>query len=127
MDETAAPASGPASVLVVEDDSDLSLAIRLTLEFAAPPFRIVGEVLSGEEAVTRWRELRPDVVVLDNRLPGMSGLDTARAILAEHPAQNIVLCTGLVDDAVLAAAADIGIRATVLKTALDSLPEVIRR
>jgi len=120
MDQSAGP-----SVLVVDDDADVRFAIRLTLEWAPARYRIVAEAASGEEAVLRWRELRPDFVVLDAQLPGLSGLDAARSILAEDPAQAIVLCTGMVDDAVRQAAADLGVRAVVIKTALSSLPELL--
>jgi len=123
MDELADPAG--RTVLVVDDDADVRLAIRLTLEWAPTPFRIVAEAGSGEEAVARWRELRPDVVVLDAKLPGMSGLDAAKAILAEDPNQQIVLCTGLVDDSVEQAARELGVRATLLKTAIGTLPGLI--
>ena len=118
--------AGP-SVLVVDDDADIRFAIRLTLEWAAARYRIVAEAASGEEAVARWREFRPDFVVLDAHLGAMSGLDAARCILAEDPDQIIVLCTGLVDDAVQQAAADLGVRAVLLKTSLNSLPDLLRR
>lgn len=121
-----ATGTGP-SVLVVDDDADVRFAIRMTLEWAAARYRIVAEAASGEEAVARWRELRPDFVVLDAHLPVMSGLDAARSILAEDPAQTIVLCTGLVDDAVQQAASALGVRAVLIKTALSSLPDLLRR
>jgi len=119
------PGTGP-SVLVVDDDADVRFAIRLTLEWAAARYTVVSEAASGEEAVARWRELRPDFVVLDAQLPVMSGLDVARSILAEDPAQVIVLCTGMVDDALQQAASDLGVRAVVVKTALSSLPDLLR-
>ena len=120
-----ATGTGP-SVLVVDDDADVRFAIRLTLEWAPARYRIVAEAASGEEAVACWRELRPDFVVLDANLPAMSGLDTARSILAEDPDQTIVLCTGLVDDTVQQAAAALGVRAVLVKTALSSLPDLLR-
>jgi len=121
-DETERP-----SVLVVDDDADLRLAVKMTLEWAARPFRVVGEARSGEEAVARWRELRPDIVLLDAHLPDMDGLDVARSILAEDRTQDIVLCSGLVDDSVRQEAREVGVRAAVLKTAIESLPGLLRR
>jgi DNA-binding NarL/FixJ family response regulator len=116
---------GP-SVLVVDDDADVRLAIRLTLEWAPARYRVVAEAASGEDAILRWRELRPDFVVLDAQLPAMSGLDAARSILAEAPAQAIVLCTGMVDDTLRQAASALGVRAVLLKTALNSLPDLLK-
>src|ERR1044072_1205224 len=106
--------TGP-SVLVVDDDADVRFAIRLTLEWAAARYRIVGEAASGEEAIARWRELRPDFVVLDAQLGAMSARAAPRSILAEDPGQIIVLCTGSVDDTIRQAAADAGISAVLLK------------
>jgi len=116
---------GP-SVLVVDDDADVRFAIRLTLEWAPARYRVVAEAASGEDAILRWRELRPDFIVLDAHLPAMSGLDAARTILTEEPGQAIVLCTGMVDEAVQQAASDLGVRAVLLKTALSSLPDLLR-
>ena len=46
-------------------------------------FEVVGEVETGEDSVTSARELRPDLVLMDVNLPGISGLDATREILAE--------------------------------------------
>jgi DNA-binding NarL/FixJ family response regulator len=54
---------------------------------------LVGEAASGKEAVECYRELRPDVVLMDLNLPGMSGIDAMQAILKEFPAARIVVLT----------------------------------
>jgi CheY-like chemotaxis protein len=118
--------AGERSALIVDDDADLRLTLRLTLELAAEPVHVMGEAASGEEALTRWRELRPDVVILDARLPGLSGLETARRMLSEDPEQLIVLCTGLPDTATEEAAAEMGIRACLSKAELKRLPELLQ-
>ena len=69
----------PLSVLVVDDHSIVRQGICGILS-DEPTLEIVGEVASGEEAVTRAQSLRPDVVLLDISLPGISGIAAARLI-----------------------------------------------
>jgi CheY-like chemotaxis protein len=69
-----------ATVLVVEDEDDIMLTIRLTLQ--AEGYRVVG-VGSGEEALAFFAESPPDVTVLDVGLPGVDGLEVVRRIRAD--------------------------------------------
>jgi CheY-like chemotaxis protein len=73
------PDSGRVTVLVVEDDSALREFLCTAL---ADEFEVAGAV-SGEEAVDLARKLRPDVVLLDVMLPGLSGLDVVRVIRSD--------------------------------------------
>src|SRR6478672_11719129 len=77
-----------ARVLVVDDDPALAemLGIVLRSEGFAPSF-----VADGERALAAFRETRPDVVLLDLMLPGMSGLDVCRAIRAESGVPIVIL------------------------------------
>jgi CheY-like chemotaxis protein len=68
----------------------------------------------------------PDVVILDNRMPGLSGLEVAAEILSERPGQLIVLYSAFLDDDVRAKAAAIGISRCVSKQELDRLPALIQ-
>jgi DNA-binding NarL/FixJ family response regulator len=52
---------------------------------------LAGEAASGEEAVVLARDLRPDLVLMDVRLPGISGPDATRQILAENPHTRVIL------------------------------------
>jgi CheY-like chemotaxis protein len=66
------------------------------------------------------------VVILDNRMPGLSGLEVAERILEERPGQIIVLYSAFLDDEVRAEAAELGIASCVSKEDLESLPHVIQ-
>ena len=85
---------------------------------------------SGQEALQIWRDLDgppvPDVVILDNRMPELSGLEVARLILEERPSQLILLYSAFLDDTVRARAQEIGITRCVSKDELDRLPRLIR-
>ena len=110
------------SVLIVDDDPNIRFVERMLLKSADGRFTVVGEASSAEDAIRRWRDLRPDVIVLDDRLLGMRGLDVARVVLAEQPGQIIVLFSAQHDAATVAAALALGVRVCLPKTDLGRLP-----
>jgi DNA-binding NarL/FixJ family response regulator len=116
------------TMLIVDDELDMRMLVRLVIEMANNGLSIIGEAADGEEALRVWRDFEepePDVVILDNRMPELTGLEVARQILAERPSQLILLYSAFLDDAVRAKAADIGIARCVSKHELDQLPALI--
>ncbi|HLF40872.1 MAG TPA: response regulator [Acidimicrobiia bacterium] len=111
------------SVLIVDDEPDVRFLVRSLIEEAE--WRVAGEAGSGEEALSCWRELRPDAIVLDHRMPGLTGLEAAAAILAEEGAPPIILFTVAVDELLGSEAAAIGIRTCVSKDRLGLLMEAL--
>ena len=79
--------------------------------------QVVGEAGSGEEALSCCDELRPDVVVMDLHLPGMSGVEATRRLLEEGRAGAVVVLTMFEDDESLVGALRAGARGYVLKGA----------
>jgi YesN/AraC family two-component response regulator len=112
-------------VLIVDDEDDMRALVRATIEIADQGLCVAGEADDGDKAVTAWREERPEVVVLDQRMPGKTGLDTARRILAEHPEQAIVLFSSYLDNEVTKEAARLGIRTCLSKDDIKQLPHVL--
>ena len=93
-------APGPVSVLVVDDEAPArERLVRLAGEIGA---RVVGEAANGREALERAAEFRPDVVLLDVRMPEMDGIETARH-MALLPAPPAVVFTTAYDEYALAA------------------------
>lgn len=86
----AGPPSEPVCVLAVDDQAIFRRALR-ELIAATPGFEQVGEAASGPEAIAQAEELDPDLVLLDVRMPGMDGVETARRLAAEHPRAVVVL------------------------------------
>lgn len=74
------------SVLIVDDDEDLRLLLHIMLERSG---FAVAEAGSGQEALRRVKEVRPDVVVLDVMMPDMNGLETCRALRAEEATADL--------------------------------------
>jgi response regulator NasT len=76
-------------VVIAEDEAIIRLDLRETLEEEA--YEVVGETGRGDEAIRLVRELRPDLAILDIKMPGVDGLDAARAITAEHICAVLIL------------------------------------
>ena len=80
----------PLRVLIVEDHFLARMALHGVLD-AQPGFAIVGEAGTGQDAIRLYREHRPDVVIMDLKLNGVSGFDAIEAIHREHPKARILV------------------------------------
>ncbi len=77
-------------VITVDDQAAFRDVAREVIE-ATAGFEPIGEAACGEEAVVLAGDVEPDLVLLDVRMPGIDGLETARRLSAAHPAATIVL------------------------------------
>jgi two-component system, NarL family, invasion response regulator UvrY len=78
------------NVMLVDDHSVVRMGFRLLLE-GSPDIRVVAEAESGEDAMRRFDEARPDVVVMDISMPGIGGLEAIRRILARDASARILV------------------------------------
>ena len=115
------------ATLVVDDEPDIRMLIRLTLDTANEGLFVCGEAADGQEAVDMAAQVGPDVVVVDQRMPGMSGIETAVALRAARPDQRIVLCSAFLDRELRAEGEQVGIAGFVNKREINQLPDVIRQ
>jgi DNA-binding NarL/FixJ family response regulator len=107
------------TVLLVDDQPLLRMGFRLILE-GEDDLRIVGEASDGAEAVRLARQLNPDVVLMDVRMPVLDGIEATRAITAAgSPARIIILTTFDVDEYAFAGL-QAGASAFLLKDAVPS-------
>jgi DNA-binding NarL/FixJ family response regulator len=84
--------TGRVRVLIV-DDSQVFLDACRNVVVATAGFELAGTAGSGEDAVTRALELRPDLVLMDVRMPGIGGVEAARRILELLPETELVMLT----------------------------------
>ncbi|ROS78643.1 response regulator transcription factor [Cellulomonas sp. PhB143] len=88
----AAAHGAPVRVLLVDDQALIRMGFRMILA-AEDGIEVVGEAGDGAQALARARELRPDVVLMDVRMPGTDGIAATRAILAEDPRAKVLILT----------------------------------
>jgi DNA-binding NarL/FixJ family response regulator len=84
-------------VLLVDDQRLVRAGLRALCE-SDPEISVVGEAENGQQAVLLAERLRPDVVLMDLRMPGMDGTTATGRILAAHPATRVVALTTFDDD-----------------------------
>ncbi len=95
--------TAPIRVLIVDDDALVRSGLQLMLG-GQPDLEVVGQAVDGHDGVAAAREHRPDVVLMDIRMPRMSGLEATEQLQAwEHPPKVIVLTTFDADDFVVRA------------------------
>lgn len=107
--------TGKVKVLLADDHAAIRLGIRMVLEGGAE-FEVVGEAGDGSTAVAMARALRPDIVLMDLRMPVMDGIEATRAIVSEQLSSVLALTT-FDHDSYLFAALSAGAAGFLLKTA----------
>jgi len=101
---------------LIVDDSDLvRRSLRMVLQ-ANPDWEICGEAADGVSAVEMFKELRPNIVILDFQMPGINGIETARRMAEIAPAIPVVLFTQHASADLERHALEVGIRSVVSKT-----------
>jgi DNA-binding NarL/FixJ family response regulator len=113
-DDLAVSSEPPIRILIADDHEVVRIGLASLLDRQSG-FRVVGEAASGNEAVRLARALRPDVVVMDIRMPDGSGTDACRAITAELPHTPVVMLTSYADEDALFDAIAAGASGYVLK------------
>jgi two-component system invasion response regulator UvrY len=104
----------PIDVLLVEDNDVFREALELMLA-VMPDIRVVGAVADGRTAVDACEELRPDVVLMDYRLPGLDGVEATAAIESARGDAVVVVLTAAAENGELEALYDAGAVACLTK------------
>jgi two-component system response regulator DevR len=103
-------------IVIVDDHALVRLGLT-TLINDQPNMQVVGEAGSGAEALRMVERYQPDVVLMDIRMPGESGIEATRAILSRFPRTRVVILTSFADDELVLRAIQAGAAGYVLKQA----------
>ena len=112
--------------LLVDDEPDIRLLLRALIEREGEGLFVVAEAADGSEAIAAVERYDPAIIVIDERMPGMGGIEASTHIRANRPHQHIVLCTAYLDDALQARADAVGIARCVTKTDAAVIPKLLK-
>ena len=112
-------------VIVIDDDRLVSVSLRTILE-ADPEIEVVALGNSGGEAIALFDEHKPDILLMDIRMDGMTGLEAGELILAEDRDARILYLTTFLDDEYIIKALKIGAKGYLLKQAFESIVPAIK-
>lgn len=104
----------PIRVLIVDDHFVVRLGISSMIN-TEPGMRVIAEAEDGQQALDQFRRLKPDITLMDLRMPGMSGIETTTAVLKEFPNAHIIILTTYDGDEDIYKAIQAGARAYLLK------------
>ena len=110
--DTTSP-QGFRKIMIVDDELFFRELLRDMLEREG--FTIVAEATDGAEAVAKYRELHPEVTVMDIFMPGENGIDATREIVAFDPNAKVLICSGVGYDDDIDAALQAGARGIIYK------------
>jgi DNA-binding NarL/FixJ family response regulator len=101
-------------LLIVDDHEMVREGLKAML-VSEPDFSIVGDAANAEQALTLIERLRPDIALLDIRLPGTSGIEVCRTVTTHFPETAVIILTTYTDDTLIAQAIQAGARGFILK------------
>jgi DNA-binding NarL/FixJ family response regulator len=101
-------------ILLVDDHEVVRLGLRALLDHHAQ-FEVVGEAATAKEALEQVGRLRPDIVLMDIRLPGTSGIEATEEVVRQYPDTRVVMLTSYAEDEMLFSAIRAGASGYILK------------
>ena len=107
-------------IIIIDDDSFICASLRTILQ-ADSGIEVVAMGSSGEEAVALFESLRPDIMLMDIRMGGISGLDAGERILQSHPDAKILFLTTFSDDEYIVKALRMGVKGYLIKQNAEAI------
>ena len=107
-------------VIVIDDDRLVAMSLKTIIE-SDPEIEVLATGESGEDAIRLYREHRPDVLLSDIRMSGMTGLEAGETILSEFPDAKLLFLTTFNDDEYIVKALSIGAKGYIIKQDFDSI------
>jgi YesN/AraC family two-component response regulator len=112
--------------LIVDDEEDIRTLIKIVILAANQGLFVAGEAVDGHQALERIDEIDPVVVVIDEMMPGKTGVETAKEMLEKRPGQLIIMCTAFLDEDLKRKAQEAGIKLCLGKDDFMHIPDALR-
>lgn len=112
------------NVLIIDDDSLVSMSLKTILE-ATGNITVLATGKNGQEAIQLYDQYTPDVLLMDIRMEGMTGLEAGAKILENHPDAKILFLTTFSDDEYIIKSIHIGAKGYILKQAFETIAPAI--
>ena len=112
-------------VLVVDDDSLVAMSLKTILS-SDSEIEVVGTGSSGNEAIKLYDEFEPDVLLMDIRMAGMTGLEAGTEIVKKHKDARILYLTTFNDDEYIIKAISLGAKGYIIKQDFDSIIPAVK-
>lgn len=116
---------GTMKILVVDDDRLVCQSLKTIIEVQGD-IEVIGIGHNGEEAIALYRQLKPDVLLMDIRMEMMTGLEAAGVILAADKAARILFLTTFLDDEYIIKALKLGAKGYIIKQDFESIVPSLR-
>lgn len=107
-------------ILLVDDDPIVCMSLKTIIE-ADPDLTIVATGTNGKEAIALYKQHQPDILLMDIRMPEMTGIEAAESLLSDDAAAKILFLTTFSDDEYIIKALRIGAKGYLLKQHFDSI------
>lgn len=111
-------------IVVVDDDTLVAMSIKTILD-AKGEFSVVATGENGEEAIKLYREYKPEILLMDIQMKGMSGLEAAGQILSEFPDAKILFLTTFSDDEYIVKALHMRAKGYILKQDFEGIASAL--
>ncbi len=108
------------NVVIIDDDKLVALSLKTILE-ADPRVEVLGIGNSGAEAIELYEQYAPEILLMDIRMEGMTGLEAGQEILTKHPDAKILFLTTFSDDEYIVKALHMGAKGYLLKQNFESI------
>lgn len=117
--------TSPLRLAIIDDEKHIRLMLKTAMR--ANGFEIVGEGGTGQEAVELYQTVRPDVMLLDINMPGMTGEEALAEIMAQYPDAVVIMLTSLAEQSGILNALELGASHYIRKdTPLEEIYRIVR-
>lgn len=107
-------------VVIIDDDSLVCMSLKIILE-AEGNIEVVGSGNDGSQAIALYEEHRPDVMLMDIRMQGMTGIEALEGLRVKHPEAKVLFLTTFMDDEYIVKAIRLGARGYIIKQSFEKI------